>query len=94
MSDQTIRKYARAHKSRSSSSLSLSSFLPTFAKLVGHFWKHGRIGDTMIVTDECGSGHESAGEVFQVGEGVEQWKVGELEPSPFSKLHSSISNSS
>lgn len=48
----------------------------------------------MIVTDECGSGHESAGEVFQVGEGVEQWKVGELEPSPFSKLHSSISNSS
>ena len=32
----------------------------------------------MIVTDECGSGHESAGEVFQVGEGVEQWKVGEL----------------
>ncbi|KAL7416975.1 putative L-arabinitol 4-dehydrogenase [Mrakia frigida] len=42
-----------------------------------HFWKHGRIGDTMIVTDECGSGHESAGEVFQVGEGVEAWKVGD-----------------
>lgn len=35
----------------------------------------------MIVTDECGSGHESAGEVFQVGEGVEAWKVGESSTS-------------
>lgn len=42
-----------------------------------HFWKHGRIGDSMIVTDECGSGHESAGEVVEVGEGVTQWKVGD-----------------
>ncbi|KAF8239390.1 GroES-like protein [Tricholoma matsutake] len=41
-----------------------------------HFWKHGRIGD-MVVTDECGSGHESAGEVVEVGEGVTQWKTGD-----------------
>ncbi|KJA27975.1 hypothetical protein HYPSUDRAFT_129896 [Hypholoma sublateritium FD-334 SS-4] len=34
-----------------------------------HFWQHGRIGDSMVVTDECGSGHESAGEVVEVGEG-------------------------
>ena len=31
----------------------------------------------MIVTQECGSGHESAGEVFEVGPGVTQWKVGD-----------------
>ncbi|KAJ7832930.1 chaperonin 10-like protein [Mycena leptocephala] len=42
-----------------------------------HFWQHGRIGDSMVVTDECGSGHESAGEVVEVGEGVTQWKVGD-----------------
>ncbi|KAF5316095.1 hypothetical protein D9619_006458 [Psilocybe cf. subviscida] len=42
-----------------------------------HFWQHGRIGDSMIVTDECGSGHESAGEVVEVGEGVTQWKAGD-----------------
>lgn len=46
----------------------------------------------MVVTDEvslsilvretpddplqCGSGHESAGEVVEVGEGVTQWKAG------------------
>jgi len=42
-----------------------------------HFWKHGRIGDSMVVTDECGSGHESAGEVVEVGEGVTQWKAGD-----------------
>ncbi|KAF5350241.1 hypothetical protein D9758_007830 [Tetrapyrgos nigripes] len=41
-----------------------------------HFWKHGAIGP-MIVTDECGSGHESAGEVIEVGEGVTQWKAGD-----------------
>ncbi|KAF7308771.1 L-arabinitol 4-dehydrogenase [Mycena kentingensis (nom. inval.)] len=41
-----------------------------------HFPKHGAIGP-MIVTDECGSGHESAGEVVEVGEGVTQWKVGD-----------------
>lgn len=42
-----------------------------------HFWKHGQIGPTMIVTDTCGAGHESAGEVVEVGPGVEQWKVGD-----------------
>ncbi|KAG0709366.1 chaperonin 10-like protein [Suillus ampliporus] len=42
-----------------------------------HFWKHGRVGDSMVVTDECGSGHESAGEIVEVGEGVTQWKVGD-----------------
>ncbi|KZO93651.1 GroES-like protein [Calocera viscosa TUFC12733] len=42
-----------------------------------HFWKHGRIGDTMVVSDENGLGHESAGIVYSVGEGVTQWKVGD-----------------
>lgn len=27
---------------------------------------------------QCGSGHESAGEVVEVGEGVTQWKIGEI----------------
>jgi L-iditol 2-dehydrogenase len=31
----------------------------------------------MVVTDECGSGHESAGEIVEVGEGVTQWQVGD-----------------
>lgn len=34
-------------------------------------------GPTMVVTDECGSGHESAGEIVEVGEGVTQWQVGD-----------------
>ncbi|KAH9817837.1 chaperonin 10-like protein [Melampsora americana] len=42
-----------------------------------HFWKHSRVGDTMVVEDECGGGHESAGEVIQVGEGVTHLKVGD-----------------
>lgn len=42
-----------------------------------HFWKHGRIGNAMVVRDECGSGHESSGEVFAVGAGVTEWKVGD-----------------
>ncbi|KAK8870089.1 hypothetical protein IAR55_000659 [Kwoniella newhampshirensis] len=42
-----------------------------------HFWKHGHIGPTMIVTDECGAGHESAGQVIALGEGVTQWQVGD-----------------
>ena len=42
-----------------------------------HFWKHGQIGPTMIVTDECGAGHESAGEVVAVGEGVTRLQVGD-----------------
>ncbi|KAF9530426.1 chaperonin 10-like protein [Crepidotus variabilis] len=41
-----------------------------------HLWKHGRIGD-IIVKDECGSGHESAVEVIEVGEGVTQWQPGD-----------------
>lgn len=36
----------------------------------------GAIGP-MIVDNECGAGHESAGEVIEVGEGVTQWKVGD-----------------
>ncbi|KIJ50699.1 hypothetical protein M422DRAFT_27260 [Sphaerobolus stellatus SS14] len=42
-----------------------------------HFWKHGAIGESMVVRDECGSGHESAGEVVEIGEGVTQWKIGD-----------------
>ncbi|KAF9520538.1 hypothetical protein BS47DRAFT_1370372 [Hydnum rufescens UP504] len=42
-----------------------------------HFWLHGRIGDTMVVRDENGLGHESAGEVIEVGEGVTEWVKGD-----------------
>ncbi|BEI94418.1 uncharacterized protein CcaverHIS019_0608770 [Cutaneotrichosporon cavernicola] len=42
-----------------------------------HFWKHGHIGPTMVVRDECGAGHESAGEVIAVGEGVTNLTVGD-----------------
>jgi L-iditol 2-dehydrogenase len=42
-----------------------------------HFWKHGHIGPTMVVRDECGAGHESAGEVIAVGEGVTNLAVGD-----------------
>ncbi|KAL0242367.1 hypothetical protein I308_105996 [Cryptococcus tetragattii IND107] len=42
-----------------------------------HFWKQGHIGPTMVVTDECGAGHESAGEIVAVGEGVTQWQIGD-----------------
>jgi len=42
-----------------------------------HFWKHGRIGETMVVSDENGLGHESAGVIHAVGEGVKEWKVGD-----------------
>jgi len=41
-----------------------------------HFWKHGAIG-SMIVTDECGAGHESAGVVLEVGPGVTSVKAGD-----------------
>jgi len=42
-----------------------------------HFWLHGRVGDTMVVRDENGLGHESAGEVIEVGEGVTEWVKGD-----------------
>jgi len=42
-----------------------------------HFWKHSRVGDTMVVKDECGGGHESAGEVIEIGEGVTGFEVGD-----------------
>jgi Zn-dependent alcohol dehydrogenase len=41
-----------------------------------HFWKHGRIGETMVVRDEHGLGHESAGVVIKVGQGVTSVKEG------------------
>lgn len=34
-------------------------------------------GDSMVVRDENGLGHESAGIVIEVGEGVTDFKVGE-----------------
>ncbi|WVO14626.1 hypothetical protein L204_102263 [Cryptococcus depauperatus] len=42
-----------------------------------HFWKHGHIGPTMIVTCLCGAGHESAGEIVAIGDGVSQWNIGD-----------------
>ncbi|WVN86086.1 uncharacterized protein L203_101244 [Cryptococcus depauperatus CBS 7841] len=42
-----------------------------------HFWKHGHIGPTMIVTCLCGAGHESAGEIVAIGDGVSQWSIGD-----------------
>ncbi|WOO80325.1 L-arabinitol 4-dehydrogenase [Vanrija pseudolonga] len=41
-----------------------------------HFWKHGHIGP-MVVTDVNGAGHESAGEVIAIGEGVTNVAVGD-----------------
>jgi L-iditol 2-dehydrogenase len=41
-----------------------------------HFWKHGGIGDNHLKA-ECVAGHESAGEVIALGEGVNEWKVGD-----------------
>ena len=42
-----------------------------------HFWKHGQIGD-LVVAGDCILGHEPAGEVIQVGEGVEGLEIGKL----------------
>ena len=41
-----------------------------------HFWKHGRIGD-MVVVCENGLGHESAGVVLKAGKNVQRFKAGE-----------------
>lgn len=41
-----------------------------------HFWKHGRIGETMVVRGEHGLGHESAGVVVKLGPGVTTFKEG------------------
>ncbi|POW21500.1 hypothetical protein PSHT_02402, partial [Puccinia striiformis] len=41
-----------------------------------HFWKHSRIGE-QVVKHVCGAGHESAGEVIAVGEGVTNVVVGD-----------------
>lgn len=41
-----------------------------------HFWKEGGIGSSKV-TGELGLGHESAGVVVGIGEGVDGWKIGE-----------------
>lgn len=41
-----------------------------------HFWKHGHIGD-MVVEDENGLGHESAGVVIKIGSAVTRFNPGE-----------------
>ena len=56
-----------------------------------HFWKKGHIGD-MVVTGENCLGHESAGEVIAVGEGVTKFKPGKL--NSFQSTPSSNSNRS
>jgi NADPH:quinone reductase-like Zn-dependent oxidoreductase len=40
-----------------------------------HFWKTGRIG-SLVVEGDCILGHEAAGVVLQVGEGVTNLKSG------------------
>lgn len=42
-----------------------------------HFWKTGRIGP-LIVESDCVLGHEAAGIVLKVGEGVNDLVVGEF----------------
>ncbi|GMG40231.1 unnamed protein product [Ambrosiozyma monospora] len=41
-----------------------------------HFWHMGQIGDMMLETP-CVMGHEAAGEVIELGEGVTDYKVGD-----------------
>ena len=41
-----------------------------------HFWKEGGIGSSKV-EGELGLGHESAGVVVGLGEGVENWSIGE-----------------
>jgi L-iditol 2-dehydrogenase len=47
-----------------------------------HFWKHGRIGD-MVVVGENGLGHESAGVVLKTGKNVTRFKAGKCLPNPW-----------
>lgn len=59
----------------------LLTFLRTFTiGICGsdvHFWKHGRIGSSVICASQ-GLGHESAGEIVKIGENVHGFKVGML----------------
>ena len=60
-----------------------------------HFWKEGGIGSSRV-EGELGLGHESAGVVVGVGEGVEaegRWRVGELSSRSFSFFLDSCSSS-
>ncbi|KAH8899980.1 putative alcohol dehydrogenase [Thozetella sp. PMI_491] len=41
-----------------------------------HFWKTGRIG-SLVVEGDCILGHEGAGTVLQLGEGVKNLKIGD-----------------
>ncbi|KIY73893.1 GroES-like protein [Cylindrobasidium torrendii FP15055 ss-10] len=41
-----------------------------------HLWHDGRIGHHVVNDDMC-VGHEPAGEIVELGEGVTQWKVGD-----------------
>lgn len=42
-----------------------------------HFWKDGAIGSSKV-TGDLGLGHESAGVVVGVGDGVEGWRAGKF----------------
>ncbi|KAH3667516.1 hypothetical protein OGAPHI_003165 [Ogataea philodendri] len=41
-----------------------------------HFWKHGQIGELKVLGN-CIMGHETAGEVIELGEGVTDVKIGD-----------------
>lgn len=47
--------------------------------------KHGRIGDMVVTAENC-LGHESAGEVIAVGEGVTRFHLGKWPYSTMEKL--------
>lgn len=53
-----------------------------------HYWVSGRIGD-FVVKAPMVLGHEAAGVVHEVGEGVTHLKPGETSDN-FSKTHSSL----
>lgn len=42
-----------------------------------HFWKEGRVGDTMVVRDEHILGHESSADVIKVGSAVKDLAAGD-----------------